>query len=737
MRYHWRLKCARAVWVIGLAVFAVRGPTDIARAAINSGAQATPQPATAIFLDGAVVDGGGKSVPNAQVIGRWDEKQSRTTADRSGHFNLGPFPRSVAVSVTATAGGFAPSQVYVAVSNTRSVLVRLERPGLFRGHVLDARTGRPLTSFRIAFYHPSDGPIMTTVYPGTRTFDAPDGRYQWHDMLPGRWTFRVETKGYQPLDVVGLVVRPGSSTEDFALQVERGRTLRGSVVDKSTGRAIRAATVSYALSGVQPGDLKLEPPRPSVTTGADGRFVLDDLPTAKLTLDIIAPGYATASLLVAAHAVPEIRVALGHGASIAGDLVTDDGTTPQAGSVRIFNALSRISVERPTDANGRFAATQLLPGRYFVRGVTSESVTPDLEVVLAEDQQVEGLVLAAYAGRTLHGQVSGLLPGESGEAVINLTVTRMDSKSGIFASIANRRVSAKGTTGSFVVHGIPAGKVTVMVMTALGRTLMKAVEVRGDEDPAVDFDFSSRGRVTGAVTRAGESVCCVQLSAQPEEGQSLHGSADTDAFGRYVFEGLAEGAYRISVMDQRAHRFYTRLVRVSGDTTFNFEVPVLSVSGRVVDADTGKALSDVEVGLESRRSSIYATTDYQGNFLIADVAPGGYYLSSRKRGYYADAEPRVSVDGSVSGLTVELHDATVGVEIRVFDAETSLPMTGVQVSVLEGFSGTVELDENGVGHLPASFIGRDLEFSNFEHAPATVKAWDGAPLVLQLGVRPR
>lgn len=57
----------------------------------------------------------------------------------------------------------------------------------------------------------------------------------------------------------------------------------------------------------------------------------------------------------------------------------------------------------------------------------------------------------------------------------------------------------------------------------------------------------------------------------------------------------------------------------------------VTLSGKVLDANTGKALADVKVNLAEHKKS--ATTDSEGVFKINDLEPGVYTFSINHDGY--------------------------------------------------------------------------------------------------------
>ncbi|MBA7561947.1 hypothetical protein ES708_31810 [subsurface metagenome] len=98
--------------------------------------------------------------------------------------------------------------------------------------------------------------------------------------------------------------------------------------------------------------------------------------------------------------------------------------------------------------------------------------------------------------------------------------------------------------------------------------------------------------------------------------------------------------------------------------------------GRVVDAETGKAIPDVLVTLDSMQASTGASGDY----LFPDLEPGGYYISFEKEGYEAVSGDITLLEGN-NPLNVGLTPLVANLFGVVTDAETGLALGGVLVTL--------------------------------------------------------
>jgi hypothetical protein len=223
------------------------------------------------------------------------------------------------------------------------------------------------------------------------------------------------------------------------------------------------------------------------------------------------------------------------------------------------------------------------------------------------------------------------------------------------------------------------------------------------------------------------------VSAAPHDPESAAASGETDRNGLYAVDGLSDGNYEISVGGQAA-----KTLRIAGDSVLDIELPALSLSGRVAEANSGQPLSGVSVRVQPVGSaSDYRSvvTDSQGRFTVEGLEPRQYQLVALKRGFKVSTET-VSVPAS-SELVVALTQAA-GIAIRVRDGISGLAL---RAATVDAFSGSqplrlnVALDETGSGELPQLASGRyDLLVSSSGYAARSVTGWTvpGSPLDLFL-----
>lgn len=673
------------------------------------------------YLTGRTVDGSGRPIARALLdAAPGPDEHVQTESDEDGRFRLGPFARGARVYLHTTAAGYTPTRTDDVIAPTDALVVQLSRNGAFRGQVMDANSGRPIASFKIAFHH--RGPLRSGEYPGVRTFQSRDGRFEWRDVHAGTWNVTVDASGYLPRDVYGLFISSGQESQEISILLEKGQTFRGRVFDIATGVGIASAAVGYRVER-QPVSRTLDTPMSSVLTDAEGIFELGAVPAEPVILFINASSYVPESRSVDPSGNGFVEIGLASGGAIFGQLVSARGSTAVAGVVSLESTVGGPGAIRNADDEGRFAFTQLQAGPYLISAETKQGQATAKRITLAEHEQVTGFMLRLDSGSNIGGIVSGLLPGERGRVEIEAQGPQN----------FHARTTADDR-GSYTFHGVPLGAIEVAATTPAGRSISRTAELARVGDVTLNFEFPAGYRVSGRVTRAGKAVRFAQLSALPLDDQGVTSAAETSQSGQYTMEGLPKGNYSIQAQGGRAVRLY-----VANDSTLDIELPDLSVAGVIVDASTGAALSDSMVEIRSlvggsASSRVIATSNYKGEFTLVGLESGDYQLSAYKTSYDLE-ERKVSVTGTLSGLQIPLR-STSGVSVKVRDASTRAPMSGIWViEMIGGRNGTrlqMLLDESGSGSLPPSLAGRDFLIAAFGYLPRQVTRWNGSSLEVLL-----
>jgi hypothetical protein len=595
----------------------------------------------------------------------------------------------------------------------------------FRGRVIDAATRKAIREFEVQF-HGAQPTKVGEEAPGARTFKSDDGRFEWEYLPPGNWTVTAKATGYQRFELPGLALRKGAATSEILLPMRRGSVLRGRVYDEDTGAGIAGASIAFreAATGRFEGNFRM---RPQANSAKDGTFVLDGVPSGRLTLSVYAPDHGGRELdVVVNDATGPVEIALSAGGTIAGRLTAADGVTPVQGAVGLFNLDDGFGGTSRSGPAGEFSYEHLAPGRFQLTGHAQDG-NVSRDIVLAKNQHIEDIVLALGLGRTIRGVVRGLNPDDLKHLAVSLRTN--DATGSPYSEVrADER-------GAYVLRGVKPGRVQVVAEVTMRRQLVKTVDVPADSDVTLDFDFPAGARLSGRVTHGGQPVARVWISPRPAVEQPIFNyGTSTSSDGTYVIEHLANGDYVLFVGD-----FKSKPVQVSGDTVFDIDVPLAQLSGRILE-EGGKAPvvgAVVEIWPtepDPSRSRRGDRSDHFGQFGLAGLEPGQYLLTAYKPGYEMFRR-QIAYEKPVPDMTIRLQQDP-GVEIRVRAADTGKPVSEIYVIELIGERNgsrlVVPLDAEGAGYIPSALEGSTLSVAAAGFAQAIVESWSGQQLDLKL-----
>ncbi|HET8541625.1 MAG TPA: carboxypeptidase regulatory-like domain-containing protein [Anaeromyxobacter sp.] len=176
--------------------------------------------------------------------------------------------------ITARAEGRSPGRVRGVNAGARDVLVELGDGARLRGCVRDASSGAPVAPFtvlvldrRAALFRPVQQ---------SRSFVDASGCYAIDDLARGPAAVVVSAPGYAPSGEIAVDLDPAREAVADAA-VERGGRLAGVVLDLATRQPLRDARIS--VEGALIDAASTFPVLAEATTDADGRFVLEGLPS--------------------------------------------------------------------------------------------------------------------------------------------------------------------------------------------------------------------------------------------------------------------------------------------------------------------------------------------------------------------------------------------------------------------------------------------------------------------------
>ena len=751
------------------------GMRDLGVFALKPGARATgrAKDTTGRLLAGITIQArpatsSGKP-EKAIMMGREEEAGWSVVTDDSGSFALSGLPAGK-VSILGThpdyiTGVIEPFEV-VPGRPAHGLEVVMDPGESISGQVVDGSgnpvNGAGVTVDRTLHIDLSDADRdLSALYADNHAVTDEDGIFRLQGLRQGEYTVRARAEGFA-----------GASAEEvetgrtgLVLVLERGGWIAGWVRDARSGKAPDRFDVKVerlTSTSIRPvvrkdaSDLESDPR----FADKEGAFLVESLPTGTFDIVVSAPGYGEQrieELEVRPGDGRELSVELWPESVVAGRVIGPDGEGVEAARVSVRKASERPGGRRmlrfsmsedgatvedaslvktgESGPDGLFRITGMPAGRFEVTAshdgfAESQGQVLDLE----EGARSEDLTLRLLAA----GAVAGMVYDADGvpRPGARVQASRVGDPAG--GMLDSKTATADGE-GAYRLGGLIPGEYDVRLEGTGGfRVMGGAVSIsmggEGAPDPGVhrvevfegqvtelDLRERSKGAITGTAREVGEGVAGLQVSLFVEGGGGLNfmpvKTDVTDDEGTYAFEELEPGDYRVSMASPGLGEPVDRntTVEEGGEKTVDFDLPSGRVSGRILDALTGKPAAGVRVSLSrdssgtpgsggqrtSRtmvvsmvssstvggvggggRQTISMTgggakpviTDDEGRYLIRHVSDGDYKLTATGGGFSKGELPGVKVK---EGQETKNSDLELGRGLdaagRVIDKATGKP----------------------------------------------------------------
>jgi hypothetical protein len=431
---------------------------------------------------------------------------------------------------------------------------------MLSGVIVDADSGQRLPDALITVQGPR----------ASQTGSDNAGLFRFSDLQSGHYRIEIARSGYRTL-VLNTVLETGDKRNLGEIRLDvRGTDpdtgepvttglIRGQVTDRNSGAPLAGATVTLAGGA-------------SVTTGADGRYLLDDVTAGSVSVSASAQGYGQAqgqAEVVAGQTLvfsPALEPEPDGDVTVTGTVTAQESGEPIPGAM-VTARVGDESKSATTDAEGAYRLDELNDGELTVTvsaggfqsasGVAQAGAGADItfsprlaEVGSPGDPQpggFTGTVVDAVTGRGIEG-ARVLVEGDN---QVEETLTDLD--------------------GGFRITGVAAGNVTLEVsmdsyLNLTGSGQVQAGFINDLGEIAITPQDEAVNSVTGRVVdvRTGDPLQGVLVQIGPPGSSVVNGEALSGQDGVFEVPGLLLADYeiRFSLEDYQDKAF--PLVMVTG-----------------------------------------------------------------------------------------------------------------------------------------------------------------------------
>jgi large repetitive protein len=677
-----------------------------------------------LSLSGEVRSSDGRA-PAAGALVRFEGSATSrfVEAGPDGRFRLTDLPAGTGTLFADGGAGGVAERPGVRAGDAQARLSLVLAPAAaIHGHVVDAKSGKPLAHVRV---------LARAGEAGWLALSGADGAYRIDALVPRRYRVEADDPRYVPYERDGIVLQSGS-LEKVDLPLTLGASLAGRVVDED-GAPVAGARGRLALGGELQIAAFFRQRRGggevAFRSGADGTFKATRLtPGDNQRLTVTAADYEPQTLgglsLAPGALKSGVTVVMRHGLTLAG-VVKDDSDKPVAGAEVQLNQMrtlrggrggarmvlnfvggpdARPSVQSGSD--GRFEFKGLAPGDYSLLARKSGLADASLDPVKVA-AGMDPVALSMGQGAT----ISGTVVDTSGQPAEGYVVEAVRAHAG--GSPASRFASREptGPDGAFLADGLRAGETYDLLLMGPGAPGTRTPGVTAPAD-GVQLQAPGRGAIAGKVVDAqsGAALKDFEVSFSPDRsaggrgfvirvggpgrrgGEGQRQAVHSDA-GAFLLEDVPPGTWQVNVEAKGYEDARIGGVVVeSGKTKDGVEVRASqgsAIRGRVLDLSNSQPVANAQVtaqvvggagrppmaGLFGQNG---VPTDADGAFEIDGLSPGRYLVSVTHPDY-ADASQQVEVKDAVAAAEIRLDGGgSIGGGVI---SDTQRPLAGASVAL--------------------------------------------------------
>jgi hypothetical protein len=586
--------------------------------------------------------------------------QKRDFNTDDGSFTLEDVPAGT-WTVVVEAKGYQPARVANLLVEENGVKdgveVRTTAGVVLKGHVSDARSGRPVANANITYQATESGggpgggfggrggggPLPGLDPSQDVTSDA-EGHFEIEGIPTGKVKVTAKNPDYTDGSEVADVKDTGGTVE---IKLTGGGSASGVVA--LGNQPLPNAEVALAGAG-DAGFGRILGGSQTTTSDGQGHFEFDHLGAGRYTVSAGLNGQSsnlTDFVLQAGDSKNDIVLSLSGGSTIQGTVsglpdTWKNGTTVTANGAQAFVASTKVG------GDGSFQITNVPAGPVTLRAQAGDGLGDSRSatklVTASDDVPVLPAEIVFDIGFNLTGHVT-----QAGQPTANAMVLASLQGGG-----GRQATTRTDSSGAYTLQGLQEGSYTVTAtsnpLAGSGAQVRQTISLTSDQN--LDLTFPT-ARVSGVVndadTKQPLSNATVSLAAAAGTGTPTQRMATTDSNGHFQFTDVPPQSYTLN-SQMTDYQFDNRTITAADDgSTDNLSIDLVHGQGIGIiarDGLYGVPMRSISArALDGNKNAVFQGTialDSAGSGEIPSLQPGGYSLFVNASGYATVYIPSVT-----------------------------------------------------------------------------------------------
>ncbi|MBY0090740.1 carboxypeptidase regulatory-like domain-containing protein [Priestia aryabhattai] len=399
----------------------------------------------------------------------------------------------------------------------------------------------------------------------------------------------------------------------------------------------------------------------------------------------------TGSQLASVTAFNDVTVAAA--ASITGKVTSGQTGLPLSGStVELRNQSNVLITTTTTNTEGNYSFTQLAAGTYNLNFIATNFITATSTTTIAAGQtQVINIILQPQPGN-----VTGTVLSQDGTPVNGATIRLIDQFNSVATTVTTN------AQGQYTISSVTPGQYSLTSSASNFQSQSRGVTITSAQTTVSNFNLAaSPGTVIGTVTSSTGTPIEGAIIEVLDSGSNVITTTTSNAQGQYTINQLAPGTFRLRATAQNFQTSLLGFTIQAGQTTTQNIVLQPSpgiLTGTLTDAQIGTPLVGASVNVVNQAGVTIATatTNEQGQYSIANLAPGVYTVTFGQQGYASQTVGTVIQANTTTTLPIALN-RNVGVIGGTVTDNQGNPLIDTVINILLNNSLVASVNTNEAG----------------------------------------